>query len=212
MKIPNKKYVFFWAEENDAYCEADYALRNYGENCKKAFGFGSEEIALVYHGYSLEFYLTEEEIKRSSENGFNFFSKEENVINFLRNTKNIRAQASEFIKKSQGIDVGSFSDEEFLEFQIELGNILQKLFTHYILTQPEKFKKIEKYIYDYLKDLGVEDVKSAMHTLVQSEEKIEIIKKGKLFENYSKTIKEENYQGGEELLMNPYKMIKTDLS
>lgn len=210
MKIPDKKYIFHWAEENEAYCDSLYALKNYGQNSVGEFGFGSREIALVYQDYSLEFYLTAEELERSSENGFAYFSNPSNVESFLSASKNNRDQAKIFLREAVTTDLFSLNNEEFDDFHIRFGKIVSKIFTYYTLTQPEKFKKIELVLREYLEGKNAEDKNEAMRILVQAEEEIEVIKEGVLFESLNDTIKKGNYQGGKDLLNDPYVLKKVD--
>jgi phosphohistidine swiveling domain-containing protein len=139
-------FEHIWTEENHYYYDLKNIFLNYGERSKKKFGFGIKEAFLFAHDNSLEFFLAKDEIAKTADFGLEYFSNRESVEKFIADAKKAQLELEEECVSQIAANFFELENQELWDKFDYLGFKTGQLFLFYIMTQPQKTKKIEEKI------------------------------------------------------------------
>lgn len=140
--MAQKKFTRMWVEENCNYYELLPIVNNYG--LKMPWGIHANSCIAFAKEFHAEFYLDEEELKKFSEQGFDFYV-DSGGLQKLKDKLNEQIPIVESqMKHLMNLDLSSLNNEslfqEYLDYVVPFGNLMRS----YIITQPQFVVKIEQ--------------------------------------------------------------------
>ena len=181
-----------WVEENHNFFDFEPALRNFGIKSKKKFGYGITDGIMFGKGFYGKFYLSEEEIERSSIAGYKFLMNKKKFEFLLSEIKKNSKMLNKRIGKLIDIKLEELSKKEFWAVYDLYGLALGNIFVCYSMTQPHKVIKLEEELTAFLKKRKVKDLQKTISILTSPETRFVFTKRGgPLSNSFSEVLKKE---------------------
>ena len=130
-----------WQEEDHNYFDLEPILWNYGIKAENKFGYGIKD-ALVYgKDFKVEFYLSEEELNRMHDKGYEFLMSEKNFKYLLKEIKTSKKELLERIESWKKLDLAKLTNKELYDLYDFYVFKLVNIFICYSMTQPHRVTK-----------------------------------------------------------------------
>lgn len=187
-----KKFKLMWSEEDHNYFDLEPSLVNFGVKAQKKFGCGIKEGIMFGKEFHAEFYLSQDELKRNHEEGYNFLMDKDKFSLLLNEIQKSSALLTERIKVLVKTDLKKLNNEELWDIYGYFGFGLGEIFTCYSMTQPHKIAGLEQALISFLRDKEIEDVGGVLLILTTPRTRFIFTNQGNhLFKSFSETVKQE---------------------
>jgi phosphoenolpyruvate synthase/pyruvate phosphate dikinase len=189
-----ENYEFMWADENEVYFDLEPMMLNHGKNAIKKFGFGLKN-ALAYNlGFTTEFYIPKNELKRLSKEGLVFYKHEKKLKKLLVEIKISISKVKPIVVELLKNDFSRLSVDEFRKLWRKYGDVIIEIFTCYTMTQPSRIAGLEAELMEFFEQSGIPGYQHIISVLTKADCKIILSdEQNDLLKSFSETIKKEDY-------------------
>ena len=158
----SKKFIRMWVEENYNHYDLLPILLNAGRRSRERFEYGIDEAMAFGGDFHLAFYLSVDQLRRSSDDGYEFYMERDGLGQVTASLAAASLEMNVRIRHLIGSDLSALSDAGLFAEYDAYGAALGRLMGCYVMTQPYWISGLERELTGELRGFGGGDLVSAL--------------------------------------------------